>query len=175
MIIVDIETSGLDPKINGMLSLGAVDLETNQEFYVECFLGEGREINDRALEINGFTQEQIKDTNKLTDVEAIIAFCRWTERFQDKMLGGHNIGHFDILFLEEIWSRVESGCFEGLKPKFPFSYRTVDLHSIAYSRFKQSLTHEEICIKLGLPPEPKPHNALEGARSEASAFRFLLN
>ena len=174
MIIVDIETSGVNPNKNGMLSIGAVDLDSNQEFYLECQLTEGREVEPIALEINGFTLENIRHENKLTDTEALLTFCRWTERFKDKMLGGHNIGHLDILFLEEIWSRIDSGFLGGIKPKFPFSYRTVDLHSISYAEFGESLTHPQICEALGLTPEPKPHNALEGAKSEAAAFRLLL-
>jgi DNA polymerase III alpha subunit (gram-positive type) len=175
MIIVDIETSGLDPKINGMLSLGAVDLKTNQEFYIECQLTDGREANEKALEINGFTQDQIKDSNKLTDVEALITFCRWTERLEDKMLGGHNIGHLDILFLEEIWSRVDSGCFGGLKPKFPFSYRTVDSATLGYALFKKSLSLKDLCLELGVEPENKTHNALEGARKCKEIMKIMLD
>lgn len=32
MIVFDIETSGIDPQIHGMLSLGAVDYDTGQLF-----------------------------------------------------------------------------------------------------------------------------------------------
>ena len=173
MIIVDIETSGISPYKNGMLSIGAVDLDSNQQFYLECQLTEGREVDDIALQMNGFTLENIRDANKLTDTEALLTFCHWAEKLKDKTLGGHNIGHFDILFLEEIWSRLDSGFLGGIKPKFPFSHRTVDLHSIAYDKFRESLSHAQICKALGLPEEPKPHNALEGAKSEAAALRLL--
>ncbi len=175
MIIVDIETSGVNPNKNGMLSIGAVDLDSNQEFYLECQLTEGREVEPIALEINGFTLENIKDQNKLSDTEALLTFCRWTERFKDKMLGGHNIGHFDILFLEEIWSRIDSGFLGGVKPKFPFSHRTVDSVTLGYALFKKSLSLKDLCLELGVEPENKTHNALDGARKCKEIIKIMLD
>jgi DNA polymerase III epsilon subunit-like protein len=169
MIILDIETSGISPYKNGMLSLGAVDFNTKEEFYGECKLTEGREITPIALEINGFTVEQVNDPNKQSDVELYLAFCLWAQK-REPLLAGHNIGHFDILFLEEIHTRLP---FEG--EKFPFPYRTIDLHSVFYALYKESLSHDKICDRLGLPCEPKPHNALGGAKSEAEAFHTLFS
>jgi DNA polymerase III alpha subunit (gram-positive type) len=171
MIILDKETSGISPYINGALSLGAVDFQTGETFYGECRLTEGRVANQKALEINGFTPEQISDPAKQSDVQLYMSFVDWaTSKDRGNVLGGHNIGHFDILFLEEIHTR------SPIKDqKFPFSYRTVDLHTLGYQKFGISLSHEQVCVKLGLPPEPKPHNALEGALSELAAIKLLLS
>lgn len=175
MVILDIETSGIDPRINGMLSLGAVDYETGEEFYGECYLTQGRIANPIALEINGFSEAEIKRPDnqlsgvKDTDITLYLRFKKWAET-RSKVLGGHNVGHFDILFLEEIYGRED--CLP--KHKFPFAYRTVDLHSVAYAKLGESLGHEKICERLGLPVEVKPHNALNGARSECEAFKILL-
>lgn len=170
MIITDIETSGVSATKNGMLSLGAVDYFSGETFYGECRLTEGREITPIALEINGFTEEQVRDPQKQSDMDLLLRFSMWAKPRNTKILAGHNIGHFDILFLEEVFERV-APTFKG---KFPFSYKTVDLHSLAYARFGESLTHEQICVRLGLASEPKPHNALQGALSERVAFQMLL-
>jgi hypothetical protein len=154
-----------------MLSLGAVDYLTGDTFYGECRLTEGREIEPIALQINGFTEKQARDPQKQSDMDLFLRFVMWTQTLSSKVLGGHNVGHFDIIFLEEIYSRIP----HTFLPKFPFSYRTVDLHSIAYAKFGESLTHSQICEKLGLTPEPKPHNALEGAKSERAALEVLLS
>ncbi len=168
MIILDIETSGLSPLKNGVLSIGAVHFKSGSEFYGECQLEEGREASLQALAVNGFSEQEIRDHRKDNSHQLLAKFIYWASQFADgKILGGHNVGHFDILFTEEVFGRF----FDG---KFPFSYRTVDLHSIAYAKFGESLSHEQICVKLGLEPEPKPHNALEGAKSEAAALRILL-
>lgn len=173
MIILDLETTGTSPSIHCMASLGAVDFETNEEFYIECHVPEGKTIDPFALSINGFTIEQLKDFTKPSPHDAYFKFLEWASKRTfpgNKLLGGHNVGHFDILFLEYL--HQTAGFLS--QTKFPFSYRTLDLHSVAFAKFGKSLTHEQICLELGLPPEPKPHNALQGARSEAAAFRILL-
>lgn len=68
----------------------------------------------------------------------------------------------------------------------PFSYRLVDLHTICYSHLLQrgltpkfddsgsKMNTDKILAFVGLPAEPKPHNALTGAKIEAEAIsRFL--
>lgn len=71
-----------------------------------------------------------------------------------------------------------------------FGRRTVDLHAVAYCRWlldpqmrlrvplkndrTSPLSLDAILSCLGLPPEPKPHNALTGARCAAEAFRRLM-
>lgn len=176
MIILDIETSGTSAQENGMISLGAVDFRSDAEFYMECKLRYGAIAHPRALEINGFSEEEIRDNGKHSDIEVYEKFLWWAGEIKNHygdektiILAGHNIGHLDILFLEEIHAR------SGLQQlKFPFPYRTLDLHSLAYKKFRESLSHEEICAKLGLTPEPKPHHALYGARSEKDAIKLLL-
>lgn len=170
MIILDIETTGLDPQKNAMVSLGAVDYDTDKSFYGECRIEEGDEVNDGALAINGFTREQINDIDKVYAVTIYEQFLNWTQQFKDKLLGGHNIGHFDLLFLE----RYHRELHKIRETLWPFGYRTVDLHTVAYDVLGKSLSHEKICEALGLPVEQKPHNALTGARSERDAFQMLF-
>ena len=169
MIILDIETTGTDANKNGMLSLGAVHYETGETFYGECHLTEGREIHPIALEINGFTLEQIHNKSLPSDGKLLMNFIIAFSHLKDNLIGGHNVGHLDLLFIEEIFGRDKR-----ISTKFPFSYRTVDLHSLAYQKFGESLSHEQICKRLGLEPEQKPHNALKGALSERDAFKILL-
>ena len=57
MIVVDVETSGLDDEKNSLLSIGAVDFyNPKNQFYGECRVREGAEVNPEALEVNGFTE-----------------------------------------------------------------------------------------------------------------------
>lgn len=166
MIVLDIETTGTDPKKHCMLSLGAVDYDSGEEFYRECRIYPGSFVSDVALSINGFSESDIRDERLPLPHEVYEEFLTWSEESQDKMLAGHNIGHFDVLFLEELHLRIND--------KFPFSYRTLDLHSVAFAKLGRSLSHAGICDALGLPQEPNPHNALAGARSERDAFKILF-
>ncbi len=173
MIIVDVETTGTDAKIHGIASLGAVDYETGAEFYQECRIGKDKVIDPIALKINGFTEAQLRDESKMSGPIMYCCFIDWVKRnSKDTLLAGHNIGHLDLLFLEEL--HKECDLFFDNMEKFPFGYRTVDLHSVAYLKLGKSLSHEGICEALELPKEPKPHNALNGARSERDAFKLLL-
>ena len=60
MIVVDVETTGLYPNKNSIVSIGAVDfLNPVNTFYQECRIWRGAKISDQALEVNGFTKKQI--------------------------------------------------------------------------------------------------------------------
>lgn len=166
MIVFDIETTGIDPVENSILSIGAIDCESGIWWYDECICPAGKKVSQTALDINGFKEEDIY-SGKKRPIELVERFVRWAKNFDEKpILAGHNVGSFDVQFLNQVAKEYNF--------KLPFSYRTVDLHSIAYAKFGKSLTHEQICIELGLPPEPKPHNALEGALSERNTFRRLM-
>lgn len=168
MIIVDTELSGLDPKKHSLLSIGAVDFDTGDEFYGECRIEEGRVIDEESLAINGFTREQCIDPNKPYPHGLYISFLEWAKG-REMLLAGQQVGSCDVLFLKEIHNGVK-----GLVGPWPFGYRTVDLHSVAYARWRKSLSLDGILETICLNKESKPHNALNGARCEYKAFKVLL-
>jgi DNA polymerase-3 subunit epsilon len=168
MIIVDIETTGVDPIKNSIISIGAVDYNNGEEFYIECHVPYDATIEKQALAINGWTIEQCWDTTKPTAIAAYKQFSAWaTTNNRIPLLAGQQVGSFDAKFLQVMHDRC------GLN-KWPFGHRTVDLHSVAYAKLKKSLSLDGILIELGLQPEAKPHNALTGARLERDAFKLLL-
>lgn len=75
MIVIDVEASGVSPEKNSLVSLGAVDFANPQNrFYEECRIWDGAHIEKGALEVNGFTREQITDPKKKTDREVVTDF-----------------------------------------------------------------------------------------------------
>lgn len=170
MIILDIETTGLSPSKNSMVSLGAVDYTTNEEFYGECQIASLTEIDDFALCVNGFTREQVTDSTKQWSWQLYLTFMEWAKG-REMLLAGQQVGAFDILFLKHIHeTNIQFG---GVK--WPFGHRSVDLHSVAFAQLGKSLSLDGILEAVGLEPEPKPHSAITGARLETKAFRLLLN
>jgi len=173
MIIVDVETTGVSAEKNCIVSIGAVDYDSDREFYQECIIYPESEVTPIALEINGFTEDDIRNSQKPEAKEAYGMFEEWSlslypENKDKPVLAGHNVGHFDILFLEKENSRILS------ERKFPFSYRTVDSHTLGVLRFGKSLTLDGLLEACGLSPEPKPHNALTGAKSCKEALKSIF-
>lgn len=168
MIVFDIETSGIDPQIHGMLSLGAVDYDTGATFYGECRLETHQKWEQEALNINGFKQEELYSKDKQSQVQLYQQFVKWAI-VNSSLLSGHNIGSFDVQFLKKVHSKQKKIV------NFPFQFKYVDLHSVAFAILKKSLGMAQICKALGIEPEPSPHNALLGAQKEYECFKILLN
>lgn len=165
MIILDIETTGTVVGTHQIVSLGAVCYKTKETFYGECSIAPDDKISSKALEINGFTEKQVRDQSKQTPLSLYQSFAKWAEG-RSNLLAGQNVGHFDILFLEKIHR-------DNLETKFPFKYNTVDLHSVVFGLIRKSLSLEEICTEFNIEPETKPHNALNGALKEYECFKRL--
>lgn len=180
MIIVDIETTGIDPEKHSIVSIGAIDLaDPKRQFYVENRPWEGSEFYEgdnlqgykSALEVNGFTLQQVL-SNKTSLKEAMQKFFEWAEKCQDKLIGGCN-AHFDIGFLK----RSAEIC--GMD--WQFNTNPVDMQSLVYIHNQlrgiqiQILRSADCFRYVGLPPEDLPHNALYGAKLKAEAFSRILN
>ena len=68
MIIEDTELSGMDLQTNSLVSIGAIDLANpKNQFYGECRVREGSEINQEGIDIAGITREQAQDPKKQTE------------------------------------------------------------------------------------------------------------
>jgi len=178
MIIIDVEFSGLDAIKDSIVSIGAVELDNPQnQFYGECRIWPGAHINEDALVVNGFTKEQIKDPKKWSDEELIKTFISWTSTCREHTFAGQNPS-LDMEFIRNGAKRYHMD--------WGFAHRTVDLHSLCYMHMtkkgialpvlnnRTDLNSDKIMKYIGIPVEPHPHNALNGAKFEAEAISRLL-
>ena len=178
MIIVDVESTGVDSRLCSLLSVGAVDFDNPEnQFYMECRAFYGAHVEKEALEIAGFSSEQIYDATKRTDWEVVVAFLKWMNGCGEWTLAGQNPS-FDRDFLQETAYRYHLD--------WPLAHRTVDLHSIVFCKFLKSgenmpkknnhsaLNLNAILKYTGLPARDKSHNALLDAKLEGEAFSRLL-
>jgi DNA polymerase III epsilon subunit-like protein len=164
IVVVDLETSGVSPFKHGVLSIGAVMLsDLTKTFYSECRLNKEKLYSFEALKINGFTTEEIFDPEKLEDYQIRDGFIKWCNGNGLTMIAAHN-PILERFFLEDIPGNIE---------KWPFSHRTLDLHSIYFTNSLESKSMNEICKALSVPEEPKPHNGLQGALAEARCLRKI--
>lgn len=177
MISLDVESSGLDPRAASIVSLGAVDTDdpTNQ-FYDECRVWDGADINDDALAVNGFTRAELctADGGRKTEAELITAFVAWaTDRPRNRTLLAQNVP-FDLGFVQAACARA------GIQS--PFAHRALDLHTLCWlhmtlngtepptAKHRTAINLTAVLAYCGLPEEPSPHNALTGALCHAEAF-----
>ena len=180
MLIVDIEASGTNYQKHSLVSVGAIDFDNPENrFYEECKVWDGAHVMDGALEVNGFTKEEITDSSKQTEAQLVEKFLQWSENIADRTLTGQNIS-FDRDFLRAGAQRA------GLN--WDFAYRTVDTHSLCWMhiikrggippvdtvRKHSNLNLNAVLNYCGIPDEPNPHNALTGALSHAEVASRLL-
>ncbi len=188
-IVLDIETSGLNMLKSGIWQIGAIDLNTMEEFFDECRIDEEDEIAKEALVIIGKTEEELRDKNKETQKKLIEKFLRWIDK--RKMINFVCQGpQFDMGFLIAKINKYNL--------KETFHYRAFDLHTIAQMRYyeknkkfkikdnKSDMSLSEILNFCGLPDERrllekgdivkegKPHNALEDAKLTAECFSRII-
>ncbi len=175
MIVLDVESTGLSPVRNSILSIGALDLDdpTNQ-FYDECRVWEGAQIEDAALAINGFSREEALDARKKSEAELIQDFVAWaTDKPGNRMLAAQNPS-FDLEFVQEACKRAGIEC--------PFGKRTIDVHTLTWThmvlsgtvpptdKHRSAISLDTALNYCGIPGEPKPHNALMGAMCHAEVI-----
>lgn len=175
MIALDVETTGLDPATCSIVSLGALDTdEPGNQFYEECGVWEGAHMSEEALAINGFTPEEVTNGSKKSEGELIQAFIAWAnDRPLNKTLIAQNVS-FDHDFVLAAARRANVA--------FPFAKRTIDIHSIVWLHMqgrgvpqptgrRHSLINLDFALRyVGVPEEPRPHNALTGAFCHAEVF-----
>lgn len=178
MIVVDTETTGTDPRKHSLLSIGAVDFDDPEnEFYGVCRAFDGAKIEKEALEINGFTEEEVHDRKAKSEGELLKAFISWTETVGDKTFAGQNPS-FDQDFMKAAADRANIN--------WTFSKRSIDLHSVAYAHMLRKgvvppsknghtdLNLPKILQYCGIPGDVNTHDAHDDALCAAECLSRLI-
>ena len=178
MIIVDLETTGADYKEHSITQIAAIEFENpGNRFEMECRIWDGAQIDDFTYDYNGYTDESLHDDSKKSDIEIVEVFLKWAESVDEKTIVGENPA-FDRDFMRFTLMRN--------RKEWPLGYRTLDLHTLTFNHHVQrgvEVPHEKGFSKLnldatleycGLPKEPSPHTARNGALYETEALGRLL-
>ena len=192
-IVVDIETSGGSPLEHGIWQIGAVDLNTMEEFLDESRIDDEDNVLEESLKITGKIEEELRDKNKQSQKELLEKFFKWLDERKMKNLLCH-IPEFDGGFL-----KVKSLKYFNKDPFWPDYHRHFDIHTIAQIKFfelnNKFLTKEDNNSDMGLRNvlklcgiedtrrqikneriliEGTSHNALEDAKLTAECFFRLM-
>lgn len=177
--VLDIETSGLNPYKCAILSVGIVSYgERLNEFYREYYPFDGAEIVEASMKINGLDTGKL-NTDPANNPEMVVDDVR--EFLNDNgcnVTAGQNPS-FDRSFVNAYAERYDLA--------FRLPIWTLDMHSVCMAYMLENgirvprkpdtglfLSGDSILEFVGLGREPKPHNALNGARYEFEALCRLI-
>lgn len=182
-VVVDLEMSGIDMTKCGIWQIGAIDLETKEEFLDECRIDDEDQYLDEGdkplFEVIGKTENQLRDKSKQSQKELLEKFFTWLDKRSMRNLVCQN-PVYDIGFLLTKASQYNL--------KIPFHYRSFDTHSISHTIYFQK--HKKFSISdagnfsgldmtnmikmCGMQDNRKFHNALEDAKLTAECFSRLM-
>ncbi len=181
MIVVDTEASGVNYEKCSLISVGALDLDhPEKQLYEECRIWDGAHIEEGATAVHGMSLEQMTDPKKQTEAELVHKFITFAEGVGDTTFAGQNVS-FDRDFLRTAAARAGH-------TNWPFAHRTIDTHTLCWMHMVRrgvnppidpikkhsALNLDAVLNYCGIPEEPKPHNALTGAKSHAEVISRLL-
>lgn len=130
---IDTETTGLDAKKNGILEIGCI-IEINDrvedEFVIECSPFEGDEINDKALEVNHISKDNLFKRKPPTEAyqDFVNILSRHVDRYnrRDKLFFIAYNAPFDSNFLREFFIKNSAPYFGSW-----FFYPPIDVAVLA--------------------------------------------
>lgn len=171
--VLDVETTGLDNRLNDIIELSVIRLndDVQKTWCIKPF--NINNIDMDALRINGHKKEDLLHQTKhgketyLDPIQTMIDIENWIIEdgipANQRILAGQNIS-FDRGFLEQHWIKGES------KDSFPFGYRIIDTMGIQFfldlckGEMDQGYSLNNLTKKYGIKNE-KAHSAAADAKA----------
>lgn len=157
-ICIDLETTGLDPKRDKIIEIGAVRVENNTiTSKWESFVNPGRKLEERIVELTGIRDEQLADAPKIEQI-----LPEFLEFAGEQVLLGHSV-LFDFSFIKKA----------AVNERMRFERQGIDTLKIARKYLQQlesrSLFH--LCKYYDIPHSA--HRALEDATATVALYGKL--
>lgn len=157
-VCIDLETTGLNPKTDRIIEIGAVRVEGGEQTGVfETFINPGRKLEEKITQLTGIRDEDLRDAPKIGDV-----LPELLEFTGERVLLGHSV-LFDYSFLKKA----------AVNHRLVFEREGIDTLKIArkYLAFLESRSLDALCRYYGIPH--RAHRALEDARATAALYGKL--
>ena len=168
LAITNIETTGLDAQLHEIVELAilVVDprtLKLRDRYTAKVRPENIRRANKRALAVCGYSDREWRSAISLEAAMEI-----YSQKTAGAVFVSHNV-FFDYSFIDAAFKRTG---VEDLT-----DYHRLDLFSLAWAKAPalrlESFTLDSICRALDIPPEPLPHRAIMGARTQLAVLKRL--
>ena len=147
--VIDLEMTGLNPKLDKVIEIGAVRVRGHKEAArYATLVNPRRSIPERVVELTGITNEEVAaGLDEDEAMQALIAFIG------DYVIVGHNVS-FDYSFMKQ-WA---------VNKRIPLTLRACDTLRIARAILpgEQSKKLEDLCVYYRIERE-RAHRALDDA------------
>lgn len=157
-ISIDLETTGLNPKLDKIIEIGAIKIIDGKKVDTfSAYINPGRKLEERITELTGITQKQVDEAEDITQV-----LPKLLEFLGDFTLLGHRI-LFDYSFLKKA----------AVNQKLSFEKKGIDTLRISRC-FLPQLEHrtlEYLCQYYQIPH--LAHRAFADAEATSQLYQML--
>lgn len=182
LLTFDSETTGLRPEMGATILTFAALHESGESFEVtvQPTEEEWESAHPKALEVNGLTWDDVKDGVPIIDAGDMFGDWMIKHNFaQNKniLLAGQNPG-FDMTFMWYFWRDVMRAIGFPTRAREVLDAQTLYIIWAGQVKGKivkpnQRTSLKNICLAIGIEPEPEPHNALQGASATMRAIQKM--
>ena len=154
-VCIDLETTGLNPRTDKIIEIGAVRVEAGGVTGTfESLINPGRPLEERIVELTGLTDERLKGAPDITEIlPAVMEFVG------EAVLLGHSV-LFDYSFIKKA----------AVNQRIEFERQGIDTLRIArrYLPELESRSLDHLCAHYKIPH--RAHRALEDAKATCMLY-----
>ena len=169
--LLDCETTGLDAQIHEILEIAVIVFDDDTLEILDTYEAKVRPehietAHPKALAVNGYTPEEWEKAKAVSLDTMMRTLSAGTK---DCIVMAYNI-HFDLSFLDE--AKRKTG-IELHFQRYPICLRAIAWHELDHRNPFDTWSMKSVCEKLGVPPEPAQHRALNGVMAEFGIYKTL--
>lgn len=161
-IVIDIETTGLDPTYDDIIEIAALRIENNKIISkFQSLINPGYEIPDFITSLTGITNEMIKDSPSIDKI-----LSDYLSFISDSIIIGHNV-NFDINFIYDNNVKYFGNTF---------SNNYIDTMRLSRRLFPEERHHRLVDLKnrFNLSSD-SAHRALDDTMLTQQCYQFMKN
>ena len=166
ILIIDVETTGIDCNKHACIELGAMlldrDLNPIREYSTFITPWEGAEIQSEAMAVNGITPAELERAPSVSEVVEQF-HCIFQPDQRKLFISGWNVW-FDVGFLKAMYGRAGRD--------WPFRSRMLDMQSIVTFHSQITPRSQAETVKQFLN-EAQAHRALDDVRQVAKLLKLF--